>query len=359
MKAPLEGILVVCFAELYPGPYAASIMADMGAEIVQIERPSGDRGRPLTDFFATFARGRRSIAIDLKEPASVERLAPLLKRADVVIEGFSPGTAKKLGVDYATLSTINPALIYASITGFGQTGPYRDRVGHDLSYQAVSGLLDEQSREPGTKPTVASGDVSGALFAVIGILAALQGRATSPGKGTYIDVSITDCLLSSMAPWVAPVLNGRPRMHVAEAPANALYKTKDGRVLSLSILQEDHFWRALCELLGLSEHAMLDFDGRAGKLDLLSGLLADRIAEDTLDNWGRAFDRLRIAWSPVYALEDIPSDPHFQARAMFDSIPNADGSSTRIVRQPLKFSEYTNTPLGQVPELGEANRELL
>jgi crotonobetainyl-CoA:carnitine CoA-transferase CaiB-like acyl-CoA transferase len=262
-------------------------------------------------------------------------------------------------VDYPTLSRINPRLIYASITGFGQNGPYRDRAGHDLSFQSVAGLLDEQSREPGRKPAISLGNVSGALFAVIGILSALNGRLET-GRGTYIDVSMTDCLLSAIAPWVSPILNGRPRIDVTDmSPANALFKTSDGRVLSLSIVHEDHFWRALCLHLDLAEHAELDFDGRAAKFGELSLTLAERIATDTLENWGREFDRLRIAWSPVNALEDLPSDPHFASRGMFAEIVGADGSPLRVVGQPLKFSAYRNAPMRPVPPLGEANEEYL
>ncbi|MET7319597.1 CoA transferase [Streptomyces sp. NPDC005549] len=359
MEFPLEGVRVVCFAELYPGPYAAALMADMGANVIQVERPTGDQGRQMPDFFATFARGKRSVVADLKDDRIRERLRPLLEKADIVLEGFSPGTAARLQVDYDSVRAINPGVIYASITGFGQTGPYRDRVGHDLSYQSIVGLLEDQYQDPRAVPTAALGDVSGSLFALVGILAALEGHHRT-GQGTYIDVSMTDCLVASLAPWIAPALNGRTRIDVGErAPANALFKTSDGRVLSLSIVQEDHFWRELCVELGLHEYMNLSFDERADQSDRLREAVTERIAGDTMSHWTRRLASIRVAWAPVNSLEDVAEDPHFATRGMFPEIRGEDGQPMRVVGTPLKFSHYRSATSGSVPGLGEATEELL
>jgi crotonobetainyl-CoA:carnitine CoA-transferase CaiB-like acyl-CoA transferase len=330
----------------------------LGAEIVLVERPTGDRARALPDFFAAFARGKRSVALDLKQPDSMARLTPLIARADVVVEGFSPGTADRLGFGYEALRRINPLLVYASISGFGQTGPYRNRAAHDLSYQALAGALADQAFEPRAKPTVAIGDVSAALFAVIGILAGLQGRQKS-GQGTYVDVGMTDSLVSCLVPFLAPVLNGREPLDAGKAPANNLFRTSDGRVLSLSVLQEDDFWQALCGLLGLGAHANLDFVARHERADELGAQIAARIAERPLDFWSEAFDRLRIAWSPVLTLEGVVQDLHMQARGLFDVVTDASGHAMRFIRQPLKFSNYSDAPVLRIPSLGEGNAELL
>jgi crotonobetainyl-CoA:carnitine CoA-transferase CaiB-like acyl-CoA transferase len=358
MNTPLDGIVVLCFAELYPGPYATALMADLGAEVIIIERTAGELGRAIPDFFAAFARGKRSVSINLKQPDSLERLTPLLRRADVVVEGFSPGTAARLHIDYDTLSKINPQLIYASISGFGQTGPYRDRAAHDLSYQSVAGLLADQASKPGTKPLLATGDVSAALFTVIGVLAALQGRAKN-GRGSYIDVGVTDCLASCMAPELAPLLNGRPPLNVGDAPANGLFATSDGRVLSLSVLQEDHFWQALCDLLELPQYRQLDWDARAANADKVREELKSRIAAHPLAHWSAEFDRRRIAWSPVQGLEEVVRDPHMHARGLFAEAQDAQERTFRFVRQPLKFSSYANAPVARIPAIGEANAEFL
>ncbi len=358
MGTPLQGIVVLCFAELYPGPYATALMADLGAEVILIERPAGERGRSIPDFFAAFARGKRSVSIDLKQPDSIERLTPLLRRADVVIEGFAPGTAARLGIDYETLSGINPRLVYASISGFGQTGPYRDRAAHDLSYQSIAGLLADQAFEPGKKPALATGDVSAALFTVIGVLAALQGRSTT-GRGTYIDVGVTDCLVSCMTPWLTPLLNDRPPFAAGEAPANGLFATSDGRVISLSVLQEDHFWQALCDLLELREYRNLDWDARAARTLQLQEEITSRIATYPLAYWSVELDQRRIAWSPVLQLDEVARDPHTRARGLIDEVQDPKGGTFRFMRQPLKFSSYANAAATPVPEVGEANVDLL
>ena len=355
--APLDGLLVVCFAELYPGPYATALLVDLGAEVVIVERPGGERGRAIPDFFAAFARGKRSVSIDLKAPDAVLRLDPLLRRADVVFEGFSPGTADRLGIGYAALSEINPRLIYASITGFGQTGPLRSRPAHDLSYQAFAGVLAEHA-DPAVLPTIASGDTSGALFSVIGVLAALQARSRT-GLGTFVDVSVTDCLVSCMVPWVGPVLNGRAPLVVADAPANGLFRTSDGRMLSLSVMQEDDFWVRLCDLIGLEEHAGLDFAQRGEQARELRERVAERIAQRRMTHWERELDARRIAWSPVHTFAEVAEDPHLRQRRLFDALPDPDGRTFRFIRQPLRFSNYRSAAISGVPAVGESNALLL
>lgn len=357
-SSPLEGLVVVCFAELYPGPYATALLVDLGAEVILVERPTGERAREIPDFFCAFARGKRSVSLDLKRPEALHKIRPLIERADVVYEGFSPGTADRLGIGYDALISINPKLIYISISGFGQTGPYRDRVAHDLSYQGVTGVLADQIDSPqSTMPAIASGDVSAALFSVIGMLSALHGRATN-GKGSFVDVSVTDCLVSCMAPWLTTVLNQRPPLSVAEAPANGVFHASDGRALSLSIMQEDNFWRELCDLLDLQSYAELDFGGRHFAARTLKPLIAERIAAQPFVHWAYELDRRRIAWSPMLTPEEVTQDPHFQARSMFDEIHTGEGT-LRFVRQPLKFSEYTNAPVCNVPTVGDSNDELL
>ncbi len=359
MTGPLSGVTVLSLAEQLPGPFATLLMADLGANVVLIERPdSGDPARTIPPFFAAMARNKRSMALDLKNSEDKARFLELVEHADVVLEGYSPGVAARLGIGYEDLRAVNPALVYASISGYGQTGPYRDRAGHDVSYQGVAGLMSDQAKEPGVAPEFPLADIAGAMFAALAVVSALHGRQRT-GQGTYIDVSLAESLAAWMTPLLGPLMNGGRKLSITASPAYGAFACAHGRVLSLSIVHEDHFWRALCGVLDLPALAEVSYAGRLKHLDSLRDKVAGRIAAATIEHWGPRFDAARVPWSPVHAAEDVCSDPHFIARGLVAQMRDAQGLMQQVLRHPVKFSAYAPLELRPAPALGQHNGEAL
>jgi crotonobetainyl-CoA:carnitine CoA-transferase CaiB-like acyl-CoA transferase len=356
---PLDGIRVLSLAEQYPGPYATMLLADLGADVILVERPDGgDPSRAFAGFHAALARGKRSVALDLKTEAGRDGLRGMIPSADVVLEGFRPGTMRRLGFGYDEVAALNSRVIYVSITGFGQTGPYRDRPAHDLSYQAIAGLLFRGAQSGKIKPPldIAIGDLSAGLFAAFGIASALYAREKT-GKGTYIDVSMTDGLVSLMSVFLGPFLNRESIADIGDEPAYGIFRCKDGRLLSLSIAHEDKFWIKLCEVLGWPGQAKLGHGQRvSGKTHLRKSIEAE-IAMRPLDEWAALFDGAGIPWAPVNRLEDVISDPHFAARGLF--VTQSRNDVERYVAQPLVFAGTRYFPKRGVPRLGEHTAECL
>jgi len=359
---PLDGLRVVSMAEQYPGPYATLILADLGADVILVERPrGGDPARQFAPFFEALNRNKRSIAVDLKSRegrAVVERLA---SRSDVFLEGFRPGTAERLGLGYETLTGINPRLVYASISGYGQDGPYRNRTGHDISYQGTAGMLFRQAREgrPNRVPDVAAGDLSAGMFAVIGVLTALLARERNE-KGTYVDVSMTDGLVSWMTTYLTPTLNGEPLAPVGEEPGYGAFRCGDGKLLSLSIAHEDWFWRPFCETAGLADLADLASDERISRNSELRERIAAALSARTREHWLTTFDAAGVPAGPIYDLPDVVQDPHLRLRELFVQLPGTEGTRPSWhVRQPLRLRGFACGPTRPAPKLGEHTREVL
>ncbi len=360
-RGPLAGVRVVSLAEQYPGPYATMLMADLGAEVVLVERPGGgDPARQFPAFHAALNRNKRSVAIDLKQAAGRRALHALLASADVMLEGFRPGTLARLGFGWDALSAAYPRLVVVSISGFGQDGPYRDRPAHDLSYQAIAGLLYAQARAQRAEPPgdVAVGDLSSAMFAALGALAALLERERS-GRGQYVDVSMTDGLVSWMSVLLGPVMNSEPVADIAAEPAYGSFRCADGTLLTLSIAHEDAFWRSLCELLDMPDAAALRRPERVAAADALRARIAHAIAREPRSAWAHRLDAAGVPWGPVNDLHEVAADAHFRARGLFRTARAADGRERVVVAQPLKFSASAPAPITGVPALGEANTELL
>jgi len=353
MSGPLEGVVVLSLAEQYPGPYATLLLADLGADVIMVERPgSGDPARAFPDFFSSIARNKRSICLDLKSEHELQRFYRLVEQADVVLEGYAPGTAARLGIGYDRLKELQPRLIYASISGYGQTGPYRSRPGHDISFQAVAGLMHGQTGSGDDTPAAPFGDVSAAMFAAFAIVTALYAREKTK-LGTYIDVSMTDALVSWLTPFVAISMNGGTPIDVTQSPAYGSFACADGRVLALSIAHEDHFWRRLCSLLTLPESAELGHAQRVQRRAVLRAEIAARILARDLAYWSKELDAHAIPWAPVNDVTAVTTDPHFVSRGLFVDIPRADGSIERHVRQPVVFSSYSTYVRLPTPGLGE------
>ena len=359
MKGPLNGILTLSLAETLPGPFATMLLAELGADVVLVERPdAGDPARSWPHVFASLAHNKRSICLNLKDSTDMKKFMRLVATADVVVEGYAPGTVAKLGVDYDALRAVKPDLVYASISGFGQTGPYRDRPAHDVSTQAIAGLMADQARRAGSTPTIPWADLASGVFAALSIVTALYARDAT-GKGTYIDVSMADTLVSLMAPWIVPAINKGLALDISTGPAYGSFDCSDGRALTLSIAYEDNFWRSLCQAIGLPKQAELKFGARLKQSNTLRAMVAQRIAVQPLTHWADLFDAQRIPWSPVNSLEEVAGDHHFLDRGLFDTLMNSAGKPEVYVRQPLLFSAFSRPPLKPAPGLGEHTEEIL
>lgn len=360
MVGLLENVRIVTLAEQYPGPYATLLLADLGADVIIVERPSGgDPARMAPEFHAALNRNKRSVALDLKSETDRASLAELIATADVFMEGYRPGTMGRLGFGYEEVSRLRPGIVYVSISGFGQSGPYRDRPAHDLSYQAVAGLLAARASTGSTElpDGLALGDLSSGMFAAVGLLAALL-RSRETGEGCHVDVSMTDGLVSWMSTQLGPLLNESRDGELGAEPAYGLFSTADGKLLSLSIAHEDRFWAALCNVLGLAAEGALLHDDRVREFDSLRERLAGRIATDTLANWARLLDEADIPWGPVQSLDEVVRDPHFAGRNMFATVPSQPGKRV-YVAQPIVIDGVRPLPVRDAPGIGQHNAELL
>ena len=329
-KAPLAGLRVVSLAEQYPGPFATLILSDLGADVVLVERVAGgDPSRRDPPFFAALNRDKRSVALDLKRPEGRDAVLRLARKADVLLEGFRPGTMDRLGLGYRDVSRANPRVVYVSLSGFGHTGPYRDVPGHDLSFQALAGLLHREIGESRPAlPWLPLGNLAGGLFAVIETMAALRARDSS-GRGSHVDVAILDALVSL----VTVPLATRGRASELRDPGYGLFAAKDGALVALSVWGEDHLWAALCRSIGLDRYASMTFAQRA-RAPRLAAALRRAIAARPLADWSKEWRRAGVPFAPVNDLEGVVRDPQVKAR--------------RAVRTSRRG-----------PRLGEHTRELL
>jgi crotonobetainyl-CoA:carnitine CoA-transferase CaiB-like acyl-CoA transferase len=359
---PLDGLRVISMAEQYPGPYATLILADLGADVILVERPrGGDPSRQFAPFFEALNRNKRSVAADLKSLEGRAFVERLISRSDVFLEGFRPGTAKRLGLGYDALMEINPRLVYASISGYGQDGPCRDRTGHDISYQGTAGMLFRQAREgrPDRVPDVAAGDLSSGMFAVIGVLTALLARQQT-GKGTYVDVSMTDGLVSWMTTYLAPTLNGTAPAAIGDEPAYGVFRCGDGKLLSLSIAHEDWFWRPFCETAGLADLKDLRSSERIARSREIRERIAAALSARTREQWLTNFDAAGVPAGPIHDLPEVIQDPQLRSRGLFVQVTGTEGTRPAWhVRQPLRLRGFACEPTRPAPELGEHTREVL
>lgn len=359
MDGIFDGVTVLSLAEQFPGPYATLLMADLGADVILVERPgTGDPARAFPPFFRSLARNKRSVCIDLKSQTGREAFLGLVEKADVVLEGYRPGTMGKLGLGYDTLKSVNDRLIYASIAGFGQTGPARLRPAHDLSYQGMAGMLTLDEGKPPVVPAIAYGDLSSGTFAAFAVAAALFARERT-GRGTAIDVSMTDGLVSWMTPYLVPRMAGETSFEIFDEPAYGVFDCADGRQLTLSIAHEDHFWAALCNVLDLGENAAVRAPERRERSAELNHAIATAIAGQDRDHWSAVFDANGIAWSPLHDLDGVVSEPQFVERGLFRDIATPDGRIERHIAQPIRFSAWKTAIRRHAPALGEHTGEIL
>lgn len=373
MQGPLASLKVLDFSTLLPGPFASLLLADMGAEVLRIESPTrADLVRLLPPHdqgvaasHAYLNRNKRSLALDLKQPAAVEVIRQLLGDYDVLLEQFRPGVMERLGLGYEALKAINPRLIYVSITGYGQTGPYKDRAGHDINYLALSGLASHTGRaDSGPLPLgfQAADIAGGSLHGVIGLLAAVIARQQT-GLGQSLDVSMTDCALSLnamagagyLACGVAP---GREQQMLNGGSFYDYYRSRDGRWLSVGSL-EPAFMQALCEALGRPELAGWGLSPEPARQKELKRQLQVEFEKHDFDALRRLFAAIDACVEPVLSLGEALEHPQLKARQVVTQVPRGDGSSQAQMACPLRFSEGLPQPRHTGARLGEHTDEVL
>ncbi len=369
---PLNGIKVLDFSTLLPGPLAGLMLAEAGAEVLKIERPgSGEDmrhyvpkwGRDAVGFHL-LNRGKKSLAINLKDRQQLALLEPLLREADVILEQFRPGVMDRLGLGYNAIKAINPKIIYCSVTGYGQTGPKVDVAGHDLNYVGDAGLLALSMGDPEkpSLPPVLAADLAGGTYpAVVNILMALLAREKT-GEGTHLDISMTDNLFMLMTwalgqgmlagEWPKPsgerLTGGSARYQI--------YPTSDGRHVAAAPLEE-RFWAVFCELIGLPEDLRNDEADPEATLAACRAIIAGKPAEE----WRRTFFGQDCCCSIVQSLEQAMADPNIHARGLFQHVlTNEEGEELPAL--PVAVAPQFRAPSEEpqhAPALGANNDEFL
>ena len=361
-KGALDGITVLDLSRLLPGPYCSMILADHGARVIAIE----DKKQYAADglFLPTVQRNKAHISLDLKSEAGKEIFFRLVGEADVVIEGFRPGVVKRLGVDYDSVRAAKDDIIYCSITGFGQTGPGRDRVGHDINYLGDAGVLDLMGRpdQPPTIPGVQIADIAGGgLNAAIGILLALFARQQT-GSGQYIDISMTDGMLAMLpvAQFWQMLTGESPRrgdnMLSHRYACYNTYETADGRHMAVGAL-ENRFWRGLCAALGLDHYADLQFD-EARRQEIIDALRVT-FKQKRMDAWVKELGQQELCVSGIRTMAEALASPMFQQREMAVTTPRADGTDETTLGVPVKLSETPGSIRTPSVQFGESTRTVL
>jgi crotonobetainyl-CoA:carnitine CoA-transferase CaiB-like acyl-CoA transferase len=357
----LSKILVLDLSRLLPGPFCSMILADHGARVISVE---GRRFLSDDLFISTVNRNKEHMTLNLKTPQGKEIFFRLAAKADVLLEGFRPGVVHRLGIDYDTVKSINPGIIYCSITGYGQKGSYRNRAGHDVNFMSYSGVLNlmgEPDRPPSI-PGVQVADIAGGgMNAAIGILLALFARERT-GKGQHIDISMTDGMVSLLS--LALFLY----QHTGESPKRGesmlshrfafynTYETADGRYISIGAV-ENRFWKKLCEHLNVPEYAALQYDEK--RREEIINVMRKTFRKKTLAQWETELADLDVCWGPVRNLEEVLEDPYFREREMVVDMGSKKGEKTTTLGVPIRLSETPGTIRSMPVDFGESTVSIL
>ncbi|EIL99324.1 acyl-CoA transferase [Rhodanobacter thiooxydans] len=378
MSKALEGTRVLDLTHMLSGPYAGMILADLGAETIKVEPLTGEGTRALLArdpkhslhgmgaYFLTLNRSKRSVCVDLKHPQGLAVFHDLVRVSDVVIDNFSAGVTAKLGIDHAQLSGINERIITCSISGFGQDGPNYLRPAFDQVVQGIGGgmsITGENAERP-MRSGIPIGDLGGGMFAVMGVLAALQARSRH-GRGQHVDISMLDCQIS-MLNYMAtmhlmsgenpePLGNG----HFVHVPYNT-YRTADGFIIVAVIF--DSFWERLVELLdvqALRDPAYLQQPGRLASKAAIDAKLNEIFATNSTAHWVERLGSARVPCAPVNRFSEALADPQVLHRRMVVEIPHPEGGAVRAPGNPIKLSVDDGDDYGAPPLLGQHTRSVL
>jgi len=365
MALALEGIKIIDLTRYAPGPYCTMILADLGAEVIKIEE--GIVGQGVPEFpppgspYDPLNRNKRSMVLNLKMDAGRDIFYRLARNADVVVEGFRPGVVRRLGIDYEALKKLNGRLVYCSISGYGQSGPYRDLPGHDINYIAQAGAMGLMLT-PAIPGNLIGDMAGGGMQAAIGILAALMAR-TQTGKGQLIDIAIADGITSLACLYLAEFLrtNKIPpkeyRISVGAAPFYNIYETKDGRFITIAAHPEPRFFANLCKVLGC-EH-LISFHTDVAKAEEIRASFKNAFLTRTRDEWFDLLMKADTAVGKVYDIHELSSDPQVLHREMVVEVEDPAKGKVRQVGIGIKLSETPGKIRKLAPHPGEDTKAIL
>ncbi|MBI3931457.1 MAG: CoA transferase [Chloroflexi bacterium] len=369
----LEGIRILDLSRAAPGPFCSMILSDLGAEVIKIEAPPGAsrlRAGAASDeekrgvAYQTLSRNKKSIGLNLRSEAARRIFYQLVEQADVIIEGFRPGVVKDLGIDYETVSQINPQIVYGSISSYGQDGPYRDVIAHDLNAIAMGGALDLIG-ERGGRPVIPLNlvaDFGGSAMCLgIGILSALIARSKT-GKGQYVDISMLDSVIGLLTSVAAGYFRDNivPKRGegatAGAAPYYNIYETKDGKRITIGIL-EPWIWENFCREIGKED--FIAYQADKTKWEELSTYLTQLFLTKNRDEWFELLSRKNIFIGKVYSLDEVFTDPHVLHRQMVIVMEHPTEGKVKQVGIAVKLSDTPGAIRSRPPMLGEHTEEIL
>jgi len=372
---PLEGIVVLDMSRVLAGPYAGMMLADYGADVIKIEAPgAGDDARAFGPFiegestyFMSLNRNKRGIVLNLKDPAHVEVFKQLVPKADVLVENYRPGTMDKLGLGWDVLRALNPRLIYAQCSGFGDTGPYRLKPAYDVVVQAMGGIMSITGQEGGqpTRIGASLGDITAGMFTAFGVATALVARDKT-GEGQKIDVGMLDCqvavLENAIARYVSTGQVPRPigNRHPSITPF-AAFTAADGWVVVGA--GNDKLWAQLCELIGtpelIEDPRFLTNGLRTKNVDELTPLLNAAFVARTMDEWLGDLEAAGLPCAPINTVDKVLADPQIAARDMIVTVEHPVAGPTKMPGVPVKFSATPGGVDRPAPTIGQHTAEVL
>ncbi len=375
MAGPLKGVRVLDFTWNLAGPYCTMILSDLGAEVIKIENPEG--GDPArknfpyingkSSYFLSVNRGKKSVTVNLRHPRGRETVLELAKRCDVMVENFRPGVLDRLSLGYSAIREVNPQIIYAACSGFGQNSPYAHRPAYDVIVQGMGGTLSITGEAEGHPVRVgfSIGDIGGGIFTAIGILSALHEREKN-GKGQMVDVSMLDCqiafLENAFARFFATGEIPKPigTRHPVHTPFQA-FSTKDG-FLVLAAAHEQ-WWQKLCQVLNrpdlLKDDRFKDDKTRTKNHAQLEVILSEITRGRTTADWVATMEQNDIPCGPVNTVVHVASDPHTAARNMIIQVKDSKDRKFKVVNSPIKLSENPTHIEKASPDLGEDTDDVL
>ena len=370
---PLDHVTILDLSRVLACPFASMILAELGATVIKVEQPgAGDETRGFepqlaadSAYYFACNRSKSSMTVNLRTPEGQAVIRELAQQADVLVENFSVGTLGRYGLDYATLSALNPRLAYVSCTGFGQTGPYAQKKGYDTVFQAMGGIMSLTGEKGGgpVKPGLPVADLTSGLWVAIGILAMLAGREKT-GRGSRLDFSMLDgqvSLLTLAAARYFALGEVPPRLgteHPGRVPS-ATFRCKDGRFAHITA--SDQHWEPLCRALGLEEwgRAFGTNELRVEKRDEVMPMLTGKIATIDRDALIAALDAVEVPIGPVNDVAEILADPHVRARQLVGSFDYPGVGEFKALALPFKFLGWDNPAIGRPPALGEQTESIL
>jgi crotonobetainyl-CoA:carnitine CoA-transferase CaiB-like acyl-CoA transferase len=370
---PLDGLVVLDLSRVLACPFASMILAELGARVIKVEQPgSGDETRGFepqlakdSAYYFACNRSKESITVNLRSDEGRKLIRGLAQKADVLLENFPVGTLGRYGLDYATLSSLNPRLIFVSCTGFGQTGPYAEKKGYDTVFQAMGGIMSLTGEKGGApvKPGLPVADLTSGLWIAVAILAAAAGRGRT-GKGCHVDFSMLDgqvALLTLAAARFFALGEIPPRLgteHPGRVPS-ATFRCRDGKYAHITA--SDQHWKPLCKVLGLEGwgEGFADNSTRVEKRDEIMPVLTEKISKLERARLIAMLDEADVPVGPVNDVAEILGDPHVRARRLVGSFDYPEVGEFRALAIPYKFLGWDNPEIGRPPALGEHTQAVL